>query len=275
MGRMLDRLPFTIDRGPPTGTQRPAGVRRWVGGRLRALADRLFGALAGRRLLAPVRAEPARWSRFPPNQPAWMRLVREIALTALVFPIMRLLYRVDVVGRERLAALDGPVVIAANHCLHLDNPLILMALPSQLRRTTAIAAADDSIFASWRGRWAALFGNAFPISRSRASRRSLARIEAVLANGYSVLIYPEGRLTVGGPMGPFKLGVGFIAAETGTPVVPLYLDVRRVGPAEGRFWPPRGDVRIHVGDLLVCSRDESPSVATARLEAAVRGLSPR
>jgi 1-acyl-sn-glycerol-3-phosphate acyltransferase len=193
-------------------------------------------------------------------------------LRCVVFPLLHLVYRVDILGRERLADRSGPLLIAANHCLHLDNPLILMALPRAVRQKTAIAAAEDSIFASWRGRWAALLGNAFPISRDRAPRRSLARIEAVVAEGYSVLIYPEGKLTVGGPMQPFKLGVGFLAADTGTPVLPILLDVRRFGLAEGRLWPPRGHVRVLIGDPLSFRQEDTPSAATNAIEAAVRGL---
>lgn len=215
------------------------------------------------------------WSRFPPEQPMWLRAIREVALRWIVFPTLRVLYRVEIVGRDRLEGTSGPLILAANHCLHLDNPLILLALPAPIRRVTAIAAAEDSIFASWRGRWAVLLGNAFPISRGRAPRRSLARIEAVLAEGYAVLLYPEGKLTVGGPIQPFKLGIGFIAAETGAPVVPIFLDVLRLGPAEGRLWPPRGHVRILFGHPLRCAPSESPSVATSRIEAAVRALGAR
>jgi 1-acyl-sn-glycerol-3-phosphate acyltransferase len=252
----------------------PPIVRAWFPRRIRRFAARLIERIGRWWRRRPARHDrgTTHWSRFPPDQPPWMRTVREIALCWIVFPALRLLYRVDVVGRERLAGTSGPLILAANHCLHLDNPMILLALPAPVRRVTAIAAAEDSIFASWRGRWAVLFGNAFPISRGRAPRRSLARIEAVLAEGYTVLLYPEGKLTVGGPIQPFKLGVGFLAVETGAPVAPVLLDVRRLGLAEGRLWPPRGHVRIVFGRPLRCGPSESPSVATSRIEAAVRAL---
>ncbi|GIW06595.1 MAG: hypothetical protein KatS3mg060_1400 [Dehalococcoidia bacterium] len=271
----LERL-STVDAldhafAPPSAKRRPRG---WIPRRVRRLASRLLAVLSRRESLRlPDRPRNGlRWSRFPPDQPPWARAVREVALRCLVFPLVRLLYQVHVAGRPHLDGIKEPLIIAANHCLHLDNPLILMALPPSVRRTTAIAAAEDSIFANWRGRWAALLGNAFPISRGRAPRRSLARIEAVLAEGYSVLIYPEGKLTVGGPMQPFKLGVGFLATETGAPVVPVFLDVRRFGPAEGKLWPPRGSVRIAIGQPIAFGRDESPSAATSRIESAIRAL---
>ena len=100
-------------------------------------------------------------------------------------------------------------MFAPNHHLHNDNPIILCSIPLGWRRKLSVAAALDGIFKSrFRGFWAAVIGNAFPLAREGAVRRSLDLLGARLDRGYSILIYPEGKLTVGGPLQEFKSGHG-------------------------------------------------------------------
>jgi long-chain acyl-CoA synthetase len=95
-----------------------------------------------------------------------------------------------------------------------------------------------------------------------------------------VLIYPEGRLTLGGPMQPFKSGTGLIAVEGGTPVVPMKLKIRNVSILDhlDRKWEHyrangwRGDVEVVFGDPIYFPAGTAPAVATAQLEAAVAAL---
>ena len=58
-----------------------------------------------------------------------------------------------------------------------------------------------------------LLGNGFPIAQEGAVRPSLENMGKILDNGWSVLIYPEGELTVGGPIRPFMNGTGMVAVE--------------------------------------------------------------
>src|SRR5438067_12455408 len=73
-----------------------------------------------------------------------------------------------------------------------------------------------------------ILATAFPPAREGAIRRSLELLGARLDRHFSVLIYPEGELTVGGPMQPFKSGTGLIAVEGATPDVPMTLKLGRV-----------------------------------------------
>lgn len=215
-----------------------------------------------------VRLRSYRWA-----QVFMVRMLREASFAGIIFPLLSALYRLDVRGKELVQGIDGPVLLVANHCLHLDNPLILKALPSGLRRRTAIAAAADDIFGNRiRGALAALLGNAFPFAREGSIRSSLERLGELLDDGYSVLLYPEGKLTVGGPMQPFKSGAGLIATESRTPVVPIRFEIIRFGAAEGRIWPPRAHVVVSFGKPIKFEPGESPLEATDRLEDAVREL---
>ena len=176
-------------------------------------------------------------------------------------------------GREKLHGLRGPVLFAPNHCLHYDNGIFLTAIPLGWRWKLAVAAAADDIFGNRiRGFVSAVLADAFPLAREGAIRRSLELLGARLDRNFSVLIYPEGKLTVGGPLQPFKSGTGLIAVDGGMPVVPMKLKVKQMALVDRVGWPLRGDVEVVFGDPITFESGTDPNVATHRLEAAVAAL---
>ena len=190
-----------------------------------------------------------------------------------VWPLVTIFYRVRVTGREKLHGLRGPVLFAPNHCLHWDNGIILTAIPLGWRWKLAIAAAADDVFGNkLNGFFSAVLADAFPLAREGAIRRSLELLGARLDRNFSVLIYPEGKLTVGGPTQPFKSGTGLIAVQGGTPVVPMKLKIKTMSVLDRVAWPLRGSVEIVFGDPITFASDTDPNVATRRLEDAVAAL---
>jgi long-chain acyl-CoA synthetase len=194
---------------------------------------------------------------------------------AIILPLVTIFYRRPVRGLEHLAGLRGPVMFAANHHLHNDNALILLAIPLRMRWKLSVAAAADDIFGNpLRGFLAAVLGNAFPMAREGAVRRSLDLLGARLDRGFNVLIYPEGKLTVDGPLQDFKSGTGLVAIHGAIPVVPMRLKVRRHSRIDadtpGTTW--RGDVEVVFGAPLRFPIDADPNQATAEIRAAVEAL---
>lgn len=201
--------------------------------------------------------------------------------TLLLVPIFFSLYRVRVMGLERLRGLHGPALFTPNHCLHNDVGIILTRFPLALRWRLSVAAAADDIFGNpVRGFGSALIGNAFPLAREGAVRRSLELLGARLDRGFSILIFPEGKLTVGGPTQPFKSGTGMVAVLGATPVVPMKLKVSRMSRLDarrdpafaGQRLPWRGEVELVFGDPIQFAWDTDHLVATQQLEAAVAAL---
>jgi len=201
--------------------------------------------------------------------------------TLLLVPIFFSLYRVRVTGLERIRGLKGPVLFTPNHCLHNDVGIILTRFPLAWRWRLSVAAAADDIFGNpVRGFGSALIGNAFPLAREGAVRRSLELLGARLDRGFSILIFPEGKLTVGGPTQPFKSGTGLVAVLGATPVVPMKLKVARMSRLDARrdpafadqHLPWRGEVELVFGDPIHFAWDTDHLVATQQLEAAVEAL---
>ena len=199
----------------------------------------------------------------------------------LLAPLVHVFYKVTVTGSEKLEGLRGPVMFTPNHCLHWDNGIILTSIPLGWRWHLAVAAAADDVFGNkLNGIFSAVLANAFPLAREGAIRRSLELLGARLDRRFSVLIYPEGKLTIGGPMQPFKSGTGLIAVEGGTPVVPMKLKVHKVSVLDhlDRTWDRarsngwRGDVEVVFGEPLYFAPLTDPNEATRVIEAAVAAL---
>ena len=72
-----------------------------------------------------------------------------------------------------------------------------------------------------------------------------------MRSGRSVVLFPEGGLTVTPELRRFHLGAFLVAVRTGCPVVPVgIIGTRAILPA-GRHLPHRGPIRISVGQSLL------------------------
>jgi len=53
--------------------------------------------------------------------------------------------------------------------------------------------------------------------------KQLEEIKKHILSGYSALIFPEGTRSIDDSIGPFKRGAFLLAAQTGTPIIPVYI----------------------------------------------------
>ncbi len=179
------------------------------------------------------------------------------------------------------------MIFAANHQSHMDVPVILAALPGKWRRRVAPAMAKEFFKAhffpgefSRKQRFtnslnyylSAFFFNTFPLpQREAGARQTLRYAGELLSDGFSVLIFPEGKRTDRGEISTFKPGVAMMAARLGVPVVPIRLEgVDRVLHQRWKMAKP-GPVHITIGAPMQLSGDDYIGLA-ARVEDAVRNL---
>ena len=240
-------------------------------------------------------ASPAAVSRTPEpsfpvprwNQSPIVRAIRRSCLGLWLLPLTRLFAWTRVHGLEHLTAVGGPVVFAANHQSFMDTPVILAALPRAIRYRVATAMAKD-FFAphfhpeghSRRARFTnglnyylstALF-NAFPLpQREAGTRHALRYAGELIGAGNSLIIFPEGRRTVGGAIAGFQPGAAMIAARLDVPVVPVRLRGLDMVLGEGQRMPRPGRVEVRFGPHLRLSGGDYAALA-ARLETAVNAL---
>ena len=141
--------------------------------------------------------------------------LRALLIVGLLLPVMAVFSRRRTYGLENLRTLDGPAIFAANHLSVADNPAVLLALPWRWRLRLATAASAEVM----RGRGkiqsflAALISNGFLFSQTSAIRGSLEFCGKLTAAGWSILFFPEGIRSDDGSIGPFRPGIGMLAAS--------------------------------------------------------------
>ncbi len=226
-------------------------------------------ATAPRREVEPAREVATDWARTP-----LARAVRAFAQSAGLGPLVRAEVRLQVVGVERLAALgDEAAVLVLNHTSHLDTAALLTALPAAVRARTVVAAAADYFFTSWwKATGTALVFGTVPIARrGGAPTTTPARL---LAEGWHVVVYPEGTRSPDGWTTRFRPGAAALAIGAGAPLLPVAVRGAYAAMPRGRSWPAPGrpTVRVVFGDPLRALPGEDALALSARAQAEVARL---
>jgi 1-acyl-sn-glycerol-3-phosphate acyltransferase len=208
------------------------------------------------------------WARRYPA-----RVTRALLVDSVLRPVVRALVPPTVHGVDRLETLQGPVVFVANHQSHLDTPLLLSALPDRWRHRAVVAAAADYFFDTRvKATLSALVLGALPVERGRVDRRPLEQARALLDDGWSLVIFPEGGRSPDGWAQEFRGGAAYLAVRSGRPVVPVYLE------GTGHVWPkgqrlPRPHkVTVTFGTPISPDPGEDARRLAARLERSVAAL---
>jgi 1-acyl-sn-glycerol-3-phosphate acyltransferase len=178
-----------------------------------------------------------KWAR------SWLAgVARESFMRFVLNPVMGCYARRRATGRERLTALKGPVILVANHASHLDTPVILSALPRNLRKRTAVAAAADYFY---RNRVVAsivsLIFNTVPIERKGGGglAKNGSHLDKLLDQGWNLLLYPEGTRSRAGAPSRVRRGAAVLASAHNLAIVPIRVTGTAAAMPPGRMWPKR------------------------------------
>ena len=124
-------------------------------------------------------------------------------------------------GRENLPH-QGPVVYVANHQGYGDIPACCAALDTI---QFGFVAKENLQRVPLYGRWI-LRIRSILINRDdpREALRTMEEGIQLINQGFSLLIFPEGTRSKGGPMGDFKKGSLRLATKPGVPIIPITID---------------------------------------------------
>ncbi len=221
----------------------------------------------------------ARGARWPRSRTA--RLVGD-ALLWIACRIHDRWLRLEVVHGGRAAAIPLPSLIVFNYPAPYAALAVLRTIPRRLRHRVAVAADADawSRDRRWQGALIALAIQAFPMARGgRGVRASLEEAARWLAEGYAVLIAPEGGPSMSEEPGAFLGGVGLLATRLGVPIVPFriegYAALYPVHDVPFPWLPRRSDrARVIVGEAIAIPPGMSAADATEMARRAVLALEP-
>ncbi|WP_147533699.1 lysophospholipid acyltransferase family protein [Bacillus marasmi] len=124
--------------------------------------------------------------------------------------------KIIVEGKENLP--DGPVVIVCNHVGDFDIPVLLSSIDKPFGFISKIEVSKVPVLSDWMRVMNCVFLDR--ADRRQAIKTIKAAIETV-KSGHSLVLFPEGTRSKGGPIGEFKTGGFRIAMDGQVPIVPI------------------------------------------------------
>jgi len=202
-------------------------------------------------------------------------MVPEFLMRFLSWVMVRTLYRLRLHGIEKHIPDEGPALIVCNHVSYLDALILSASIPRPVRFVMYYRIFNVPVM-----RWIFRTGKAIPIAGAKEDpevmRRAFEEIDAALADGQLVGIFPEGALTRDGEIAPFKGGVERVLERRPVPVVPMALKhmwtsmwSKRDGRMRQMRLPRR--FRAHI-EVLADAPVDGREAKAALLEAKVRAL---
>ncbi len=148
-------------------------------------------------------------------------LVPEFLMRFIAWLLIHTVYRVKEEGLENVPE-EGPCIVVCNHVSYVDAIVIAASVRRPIR-----FIMDHRIFQVPVLNWLFRTLRAIPVASAKEDaalkESAFVTAAAALRNGEIVAIFPEGRLTEDGEMGPFRPGIERMLADTPVPVVPMAL----------------------------------------------------
>ncbi|BBE33018.1 acyl-[ACP]--phospholipid O-acyltransferase [Sphingosinicella microcystinivorans] len=160
-------------------------------------------------------------------------LLPETVFKALIRGVLQLLYRVEVSGTENMPQPGQPAVVVVNHVSFLDGLLLAAFLPGK-----PTFAVHTRIAKAWWVKPLLPLFDAFPVDPTNPLSAK-AMVKAV-REGRTLVIFPEGRITVTGALMKIFDGPGMVADRADAPIVPVRIDGAQFTP----FSRLRGKIRL-------------------------------
>lgn len=126
---------------------------------------------------------------------------------------------VELRGVENLP--DGPFILMSNHQSNFDILALIAKIPRRIYWIAKKELFDIPVFGSSMRR-----GGYIPLDRSdgRKALKSMDNAAAIIRQGSSVVMFPEGTRSRDGHLLPFKRGGFMLAVRAGVPVIPVTIN---------------------------------------------------
>ena len=136
----------------------------------------------------------------------------------LVFLSFKILFGLKVSGRKNVPD-KGSFILASNHQSWFDPPIIGASCPRELHYAAKKELFDIFLLGSL-----VRYFNSIPVKRSGFDRAALVKLTEELKRGNCIIIFPEGKRFKDGRLHPAKPGVGLLALQLNTPILPCYIE---------------------------------------------------
>ena len=151
------------------------------------------------------------------------------------------------VGVSGATDFDKPSVIVANHQSHIDL-ICLMALTPKV-----VFFTNDWVWKNPIYGYVLRKADYFPVNDG--IEKNMDRIRSLVAQGYSLVIFPEGTRTFDGKVGRFHKGAFYVASELGLDITPVFIHGAYDVLPKTDFMLREGSVQVEVGERIPCRED--------------------
>ncbi|MBI5910127.1 MAG: 1-acyl-sn-glycerol-3-phosphate acyltransferase [Betaproteobacteria bacterium] len=198
-----------------------------------------------------------------PRIPRW-KIVAGWPRLAAWLAIYLLGIRYEVRGRENIPA--EPVVILSKHSSAWETLAYSEIFPPHV-----YVMKRELMWLPFLGWGLALFSPIFinRTDRMNALRRTIELGKERLAQGFSIMIYPEGTRIAVGKHGEYKLGGAYIAVQTGARVLPVAHNAGLLWPRNSFLKYP-GKVTVVIG-APIASAGQTPKQLMRKVEDWIEG----
>lgn len=172
------------------------------------------------------------WTLLLPNHHTMMGIIR--LYIRIIYWLERKILRLDyeVRGLEHLPK-DGAFILAAKH----QSAWETMKIHTLIKDPVIILKEELKYLPLW-GWYAAKAGFIF-VKRERGGKSVaslLAGAKRAVAEGRSIVIFPQGTRVAPGAYKPYRIGAALLCRELGVPIVPMALN-------SGLYWSRRGFIK--------------------------------
>ncbi|MGM9925127.1 MAG: lysophospholipid acyltransferase family protein [Bacillus sp. (in: firmicutes)] len=148
---------------------------------------------------------------------------------------------VKVLGEENVPA--GAVLLVSNHEGNFDIPVLLSSLKKPFGFISKIEVKKIPVVYKWMEVMNCVFMD------RKDRRQSIKAIRAGIAlmkEGHSIAVFPEGTRSKGGPVGEFKAGSLRLATDAKVPIVPIAIKGTSQLMEKNNSWIKPGDVTVSI-----------------------------
>lgn len=163
----------------------------------------------------------------------------------LILPWITPIFRFQVVGKEDVPTTEG-LILASNHVSYLDPLFIGAAL---LDRQLHFMAKEELFRVPFFGAVIRRL-HTVPVRRGQVDYGAIRQSLRLLQEGEIVAMFPEGTRGNGMTLQEGEEGIGFLAAHSGCPVVPVYLQGTDSVLPRGKRVPRIHPVTVYFGHPL-------------------------
>lgn len=158
--------------------------------------------------------------------------------------LMRILFNFKVSGIENLPK-TRKVILAGNHTSVIDGVALMCAYKNRV-----YFLAAESLFKTKIWGWFARQLGYIPVKRGGFNKDAIKQAVGIIKSGYSICIFPEGKITSDGRLEEGKEGVALIAKLANADIIPFAIEgAYEAWPLPNKF-PRRFPIEVRFGKVV-------------------------